>query len=130
MISHWIEKVQKIHYDILMIKGSDIKKNLGEIVRELRLQKNITQEKLSEYLELQPRSITAIENGKTFIFCEVLEKLANYFDVDPSIFFIKKTNIYDPNQQEYYSKIKRLLRSFKSDKLKKIYNILLILLNE
>ena len=113
-----------------MIKGSDIKKNLGEIVRELRLQKNITQEKLSEYLELQPRSITAIENGKTFISCEVLEKLANYFDVDPSIFFIKKVNIYDPNQQEYYSKIKRLLRSFKSDKLKKIYNILLILLNE
>lgn len=113
-----------------MIKGSDIKKNLGEIVRELRLQKNITQEKLSEYLELQPRSITAIENGKTFISCEVLEKLANYFDVDPSIFFIKKTNIYDPNQQEYYSKIKRLLRSFKSDKLKKIYNILLVLLNE
>ena len=113
-----------------MIKGSDIKKNLGEIVRELRLQKNITQEKLSEYLELQPRSITAIENGKTFISCEVLEKLANYFDVDPSIFFIKKVNIYDPNQQEYYSKIKRLLRSFKSDKLKKIYNILLVLLNE
>lgn len=113
-----------------MIKGSDIKKNLGEIVRELRLQKNITQEKLSEYLELQPRSITAIENGKTFISCEVLEKLANYFDVDPSIFFIKKVNLYDPNQQEYYSKIKRLLRSFKSDKLKKIYNILLVLLNE
>ncbi len=113
-----------------MIKGSDIKKNLGEIVRELRLQKNITQEKLSEYLELQPRSITAIENGKTFISCEVLEKLANYFDVDPSIFFIKKVNLYDPNQQEYYSEIKRLLRSFKSDKLKKIYNILLVLLNE
>ena len=113
-----------------MVKGSDIKKNLGEIVRELRLQKNITQEKLSEYLELQPRSITAIENGKTFISCDVLEKLANYFDVDPSIFFIKKVNLYDPNQQEYYSKIKRLLRSFKSDKLKKIYNILLILLNE
>ncbi len=57
-----------------MVKESDIKKNLGEIVRELRLQKNITQEKLSEYLELQPRSITAIENGKTFISCEVLEK--------------------------------------------------------
>ncbi len=113
-----------------MIKGSDIKKNLGEIVRELRLQKNITQEKLSEYLELQPRSITAIENGKTFISCEVLEKLANYFDVDPSIFFIKKVNLYDPNQQEYYNEIKRLLRSFKSDKLKKIYNILLVLLNE
>lgn len=113
-----------------MVKGSDIKKNLGEIVRELRLQKNITQEKLSEYLELQPRSITAIENGKTFISCEVLEKLANYFDVDPSIFFIKKVNIYDPNEQEYYGEIKRLLRSFKSDKLKKIYNILLVLLNE
>lgn len=113
-----------------MVKESEIKKNLGEVVRELRIQKNITQEKLSEYLELQPRSVTAIENGKTFISCEVLEKLANYFEVDPSIFFINKVNVYNPNEQEYYNDIKRLLRSFKSDKLKKIYNMLLVLLNE
>ncbi len=113
-----------------MVRQSDIKKNLGEVVRELRVQKDITQEKLSEYLELQPRSITAIENGKTFISCEVLEKLSNYFEVDPSLFFIKKVNIYNPDEQEYYSEIKRLLRSFKPDKLKKIYNLLLVLLNE
>lgn len=127
---YWIELTKKIHYHVHMVNENDIKKNLGEIVRELRTQKKLTQEKLSEYLELQPRSITAIENGKTFISCEVLEKLSNYFEVDPSIFFIKKVNIYDFNEKEYYNKIKNLLRSFKSNKLKKIYNMLLILLNE
>ena len=111
-----------------MTDENKIKKILGENVRELRTQKNITQEKLAEFLDLQTQTITAIENGKTFISCEVLAKLSNYFNVEPMVLFSPKINLNEI-KTEQISKIQALLPKFNQVKLEEIYNILLVMHN-
>ncbi len=112
-----------------MVEDTQIKKNFGCVVRELRTSKDLTQEKLAEFLDLQTQTITAIETGKSFISCEVLTKLSNFFNVHPSIFFLPKVRIYDTNKLNYINEIKPLLSSFSQEKLKEIYNILVVMLN-
>jgi len=110
-----------------MITEEEIKINFGKNVKELRNSRNITQEKLAEFLDLQTQTITAIENGKTFISCEVLMKLCNFFEIEPFLLFLPKININSENYTDYNSKIMALLPKFSTEKLNEIYNILLIL---
>lgn len=110
-----------------MISEDDIKRNFGIIVKELRTRKGLTQEKLAEYIDVQTQTIAAIEKGRTFISCEVLTKLANFFDVNPSIFFSKTINFLRKEDMDYINEIKRILPLFSSSKLNEIYNILLVM---
>lgn len=122
-----IEKVKKRNYHVYMISDDNIKKNFGIVVRELRLRKHLTQEKLAEYIDVQTQTISAIESGKTFISCEVLTKLANFFEVDPAIFFFKRVPIFLEEDLNYINEIKQLLPLFDSSKLSEIYKILLVI---
>ena len=61
-----------------------------------------------------------------FISCEVLSKLANFFEVEPMIFFMPKLNLYE-KKINIMDDIKSLLPKFGEAKLKEIYNILLIM---
>lgn len=112
-----------------MIDENAIKNTMGIVVRELRIEKNLTQEKLAEYLDLQAQTITAIENGKTFISCEVLTKLCNFFEVEPAVFFTKRVRHYTEADLNYISEIKRQLAFFPPEKLKEIHDILLVMHN-
>ncbi len=110
-----------------MFTEDEIKKNFGTIVRDLRTDKNLTQEKLAEFIDVQTQTISAIESGKSFISCEVLTKLANFFEVDPSTFFFPRVNILNKNNMDCINSIKSLLPQFSSSKLNEIYNILLVM---
>ena len=110
-----------------MIDSQTIKKNLGRTVQLLRKSYGITQEKLSEHLNMQPQSITTIETGRTFVSSEALANLCNYFKVDPTIFFTQKTPVITTEENDYINKIKLLLPAYDKDKLKYIYEIMLIL---
>lgn len=110
-----------------MINAQDIKTILGKIVKELRLQKDLTQEQLAEFLDLQPATIAKIETGRSFVSSEVLTKLSNFFEVNPSIFFIRNITNKSEEDLNYISEIKSMLPSFNSSKLREIYNILIAL---
>ena len=110
-----------------MISDEIIKKNFGATVKELRVQKGLTQEKLAEYIDVQMQTVSAIESGKSFISCEVLTKLSNFFEVDPAIFFFRKVKVMTEEEFDYISEIKRQLPLFGVSKLKEIYNILLVM---
>ena len=60
-----------------------IKKLLGQRIRELRKSKGITQEELAEMLGIGTPNISYIENGKFAPSMENFEKLVNIFDVEP-----------------------------------------------
>ena len=107
----------------------EIKTNFGNNVRDLRLKQGLTQEKLAEIIGIQAQTVTAIENGKTFISCEVLSAISEYFKVDASVLFLPKIQINNDDSQNYIPKIKSLLPKFNSKKLEEIYNILLIMHN-
>jgi len=52
-----------------------IKKKLGKRIAELRNRLNISQETLSEKLDINQKSLSKIETGQNFLKAETLEKL-------------------------------------------------------
>jgi len=110
-----------------MTDAGNIKSILGSVVKELRAQKKITQEQLAEFLDVQLTTIARIETGRVFVSSELLASLCNFFEVDPSVFFIKNIAIKSQEDLNYISEIKRMLPAFSSSKLREIYNILIAL---
>ena len=60
-------------------------KSLGLRIREARLLKNITQQKLSELAGLSPNYVSSIERATGVVSLETLVKLANILEVSPLI---------------------------------------------
>ena len=53
----------------------DIKKELGQKIKRIRKQKNITQEQLAEMADISLRTLGGIEIGETFMRAQTLEKI-------------------------------------------------------
>ena len=67
----------------------DIKVRFGKKVRELRLLKGISQEKLAELADLDRTYIPSIEGGKRNVSITVLEKLSKAFNISLSELLLK-----------------------------------------
>ena len=57
---------------------------IGSFIKELRLEKKLTQEQLSELLGVSNRSVSRWENGKTLPDIDLLIELADIFGVEIS----------------------------------------------
>ncbi len=66
----------------------DIKDLLGKRIKELRKEKNLTQEKLAELIDIDTRNIIKLENGETFPRLKTLEKLLEVFQISISELFL------------------------------------------
>lgn len=55
--------------------------NFGKKIKELRLQKTVTQEQLAAYLNLSPQAISKWENGLTLPDIQLLPEISVYFGV-------------------------------------------------
>lgn len=53
----------------------------GKKIRELRMEKNLLQEKLAAYLNVSQQTVSKIETGTSDIPRDLLIKLADFFDV-------------------------------------------------
>ena len=60
----------------------DIKVNFGKRVKQLRLSKGYSQEKLAEISDLDRTYILGIEAGKRNVSLEIINKLAKAFEID------------------------------------------------
>lgn len=98
-----------------MTNNEDIKNILGSAIKELRIKKGITQERLAEFLGVQPPTIAKIETGKRFVSSELLAKLCNFFNVDAYVFLLKKNQTYTPEDINHFAQI--------NTKLDRIYDI-------
>lgn len=67
-----------------MVKRTDIRKALGKTVREIRLDKNLSQEKLAELASLDRSYISEIENAEKTASILTVYKLALALDHKPS----------------------------------------------
>ena len=61
----------------------DIKKQLGQKIKEIRKQRNLTQEKLAELVGIGTPNISYIENGKFAPAFDTLQKIAQALRVEP-----------------------------------------------
>ena len=65
----------------------DLKLKLGKRIKELRLRKNLSQEYMSEILEINPSNYSRIETGASYPRPENLEKICEILNVKPSELF-------------------------------------------
>jgi transcriptional regulator with XRE-family HTH domain len=66
---------------------SILRNNVGRRLRQIRRQKDITQEQLAEAVGVSAESISNIERGKNAPSFETLEKLAAVLEVEVGEFF-------------------------------------------
>lgn len=98
----------------------DAQKLFGKRIKELRRQRSLTQEELSEMLGVFQKQIGNIETGTTFTTMVNLEKLANIFGVEIKDLF--EFN-HQKSRKELIEEINKLMIDVSDDKLKTIFRV-------
>lgn len=98
---------------------SDIKKKLGKKIKQIRKSRNLTQEELSELIEIEVPSLSNIETGKFAPSIETLQKLSNALNVGLWEFYLFNTLTDKQMIDEINAKIKN-----NPELLKTVYNFL------
>ena len=98
---------------------SDIKKLLGKKIKQLRKEKNLTQEELAELIEIETPSMSNIERGKFAPSVETLQKLSNVLNVGIWEFYY----FDNLSNEEMIARINSKMKS-KPDLIKLIFNFL------
>lgn len=73
-----------------------IQKSVGQRIKKLRLQKELSQEKLANELGMDRTYIASVENGKRNISIKNLERIWIFFSLSAKAFFDDK--LFDQNQ--------------------------------
>jgi transcriptional regulator with XRE-family HTH domain len=71
----------------------DVKSVFGENLKFYRKAKHLSQEQLSEKVDISVKHLSSIERGLTFVSADLLEKLAISVDVPTFYFFVNKREI-------------------------------------
>jgi transcriptional regulator with XRE-family HTH domain len=72
----------------------DIKSIFGENLKFYRKAKHLSQEQLSEKVDISVKHLSSIERGLTFVSADLLEKLALSVEIPVFCFFINKREIF------------------------------------
>jgi transcriptional regulator with XRE-family HTH domain len=72
----------------------DIKTIFGENLKFYRKEKHLSQEQLSEEVDISVKHLSSIERGLTFVSADLLEKLACSVDVPVFYFFVNKREFF------------------------------------
>lgn len=65
----------------------DVKKLLGKRIKEVRRQRNLTQEQLSEMINIETTTLSGIESGRHYPSLPTLEKISKTLNVEISSLF-------------------------------------------
>lgn len=96
------------------------KQLLGARVRELRRNKEMSQDQLSEQIGIDPKHLSRIELGKSFPYMETLEAIAKSLQVELKDLFDfshLEAHLVDKKQ------IEDLLEGLNQDKLRLVYKV-------
>lgn len=63
------------------------KELIGKKIRQLRIERGLSQEELSEKIDISPRHMCTIENGNSFPSIETFIKIAQILEIDINEFF-------------------------------------------
>lgn len=64
-----------------------LRNDIGRKLKGLRLERELSQEKLAEYVNMSREHISCIERGKNLPTVETLYNIASYFNIDIKYFF-------------------------------------------
>ena len=92
----------------------EIKTLFGLNLKRYRKEKRLSQEELSEKVDISVKHLSKIERGLTFVSADLLEKLSDNLGVSVARLFCKENeNIYDDNVLRKFDRIteKHLIRA-------------------
>lgn len=72
---------------VAMKNNTNIKKLLGRRIKELRQKKGLTQEQLSDMINVGERNLSKIECGNNFVTAETLSKIIDALEIEPQELF-------------------------------------------
>jgi len=72
----------------------EIKSIFGENLKRCRKAKKLSQEQLSEQVDISVKHLSALERGVTFVSAELLERLAVSLEVPAFYFFVHEPEIF------------------------------------
>ena len=104
----------------------DTKQMIGARIKEIRAKKGITQEHLSERMEINPKYLSSIERGKENPTLNTLIKLSESLQVDLGEIF-SFVEAEDPHKRK--SQILSLLDEADSEQLKLIFKVLSVVIH-
>jgi len=107
----------------------NLKKELGEKIKRVRKQRNLTQEELAEMVDISPRSLSNIEVGACFVKSETLEKIIESLNISTEELF---ANNHIKTNAELICEIDKLINKAKNNTkiLEKAYKILKCLIED
>jgi transcriptional regulator with XRE-family HTH domain len=97
------------------------KRLLGARIKELRKLRGLSQEKLAEIINIDPKHLSRIEVGRSFPSMDTLEGIAKALKVELKEFFAFEHHIKD--SKELIGNINRLFKETGEDKLRLILKI-------
>ena len=78
-----------------------LKKQLGKNIQQFRKQQKLTQEQFAEFIGIDPKNVSRIENGNSYPSSETLVAIAKALNLDIYELFIFNENIeYENMRQE------------------------------
>ena len=106
---------------------SDIEKQIGGKITEIRLAQKLTQAQLAEKVDLSVVTISRMERGVSFPSLKTIEKIANALDVPLWEFFsFDEHKPEDANFERELSKLISFLRTLKKQDIILIHRVLKI----
>ena len=96
----------------------ELKTLFGANVKRYRKDKHLSQEELSEKINISAKHLSKIERGLTFVSADLLEKLSDSLDVSVAQLFCKGENVHDDSILEKFDRIteKHLIRAMEGIK--------------
>ena len=104
----------------------DTKQMLGSRIKNIRNKKGLTQEQLSEKMEINPKYLSSIERGNENPTLNTLIKLSESLEVDSGEIF-RHIQIEDPGERKFM--ITSLLDQADDEQLKLIFKVLSAILH-
>lgn len=100
----------------------NIKKQIGQKIKQLRQQKGLSQEQFAEKIGIATRTLCGIEIGKNFFTSDTFEKILEILEITPQDLF--KINHLKP-QEELVEEIIYSIKNIKDrEKIEIIYKII------
>lgn len=104
------------------VKGADLDKLLlGKQIKQLRIERGLSQEKLSEMIYISPRQMCLIENGNSYPSLDTFIRIAEVLEIDVNEFF----KIRAKENDEYRNSIIDLIKGLDRRKLPLVKDILI-----
>ena len=106
-----------------------IKQELGQKIKRMRINRGLTQEQLSEMVDVSQRTMSGIEIGENFVTAETLDKIINALDTTSEELFALN---HLRNKEELLKEISKDIVSISQNSLKLdiLYNVIKALKKE